>query len=316
MRWTITSDADGFTKPVNKWLDLVKRIARHAGESGFTLAALHNFLPIHIGRFVLPGTVARLWFPQQIEIIEQRHFFGLGENGKPELLGIAIGVADGVGVDPSSAHAPEGDVLEVANDFVALILLQVLIGRHGIARFRPGVDGIENFGLLSKVVAVPLEVLIPVGEFDDDLYFGINGAGWAHHQIARDFVHGLDPEICPALIALGGDVRGRFGVGKEKVVENDFVKMFRGELGDVLHILAVGRIGVDEGDKLAIVGVGVADGASNFDAVIEEKLLNILDDLVVRKHAAAIGLDINFVHVDLAADGGPTGLQPLVVFHL
>jgi hypothetical protein len=52
-----------------------------------------------------------------------------------------------------------------------------------------------------------------------------------------------------------------------------------------------------------------------FDAVVEEQLLGVFDDLVIGEHAAAIGFNVDLVDVELAADGAPGGLEPLRVFH-
>jgi hypothetical protein len=56
----------------------------------------------------------------------------------------------------------------------------------------------RKFWLLIQVIAVALEMLIPVGKFDDDLDIGIHSAGRAKHQIAGDFVHGLYAEPLPS----------------------------------------------------------------------------------------------------------------------
>ena len=58
-------------------------------------------------------------------------------------------------------------------------MLQVLIVSDGIARLRAGVNTIEELGLLVKVVAETLEVLIPVGKFNNDFDLGIHLPGWA-----------------------------------------------------------------------------------------------------------------------------------------
>src|ERR1019366_2121983 len=132
-------------------------------------------------------------------------------------------VADVEGVNPAAAHVPRGDVLEIADDRVALVLLEVLVGLDGITGFGSGIDGVENPGLLVEVIAVALEVLIPVGKLDDDLDLGVDGAGRSYDQVAGRVVHGLYAEVRPVLIALGGDVGGSLGVGEKEVVEDDFI---------------------------------------------------------------------------------------------
>ncbi len=49
----------------------------------------------------------------------------------------------------------------------------------GVAGFCARVDAVEELRLLVKVIAVGLEMLVPVGELDDDFHFGIDGAGGA-----------------------------------------------------------------------------------------------------------------------------------------
>jgi hypothetical protein len=129
-------------------------------------------------------------------------------------------------------------------NLVALVLLQMLIVNHRIASLRAGVDAVEDLRLLVQIVAVGLEVLVPVGELDDHLHLGIDGPRRAHHQVARHLVHQPQPEGGPTGIALGGDVGVRLGVVKEEIVEDDLVEVPRRHFGDVLHIGAILGVGI------------------------------------------------------------------------
>jgi hypothetical protein len=88
-------------------------------------------------------------------------------------------------------------------------------------------------------------VLVPVGKLDGHLHLGIDGAGRADDQVARDIVHGLQAGIGPGLIGFGSDVGCGLGVGEKEVVEDDFVEVLRRELGDVLYVVAVGRLRIN-----------------------------------------------------------------------
>ena len=78
---------------------------------------------------------------------------GLGKERVPELLGVPIEVADAERVDPAAAVAAGCDVLEIAEDLVALVLLEELVGEAGIAGLRAGVDSVEEARLLVEVEA-------------------------------------------------------------------------------------------------------------------------------------------------------------------
>jgi hypothetical protein len=103
---------------------------------------------------------------------------------------------------------------------------------HEIAGLGPRIDGIKGFGLLCQVVAVALEVFIPVRKLDRDLDFRIDRASRGHDQIARDVVHSPHPRVGPTLITLGSDIRGGLGVGEEEVIEDDFIEVLGGQLRD------------------------------------------------------------------------------------
>ena len=58
----------------------------------------------------------------------------------------------------------------------------MLIVEDGIAGLGSGVDAVEDLRFLIQVVAVRLEALIPIGEFDDDFDLGIDGLCGADYQ--------------------------------------------------------------------------------------------------------------------------------------
>ena len=87
---------------------------------------------------------------------------------------------------PAAAISARLDVVEVADDLVAFVLLEVLIVDDRIAGFRSGVNAVVDLGLDVEVIAVALEMFIPVGKFDDDFDFGIGGAGAAPRISSRE----------------------------------------------------------------------------------------------------------------------------------
>src|SRR5580704_12709664 len=281
VRWAVAGKADGRPELTHKGLELIERIPGDTGEERIPFRARRDFVPADAGRRSLPRTFTWRCFAEEESVVEQCHLAGLAEDSKPELFGIAVNVSDIEGIDPAAPVAPGGNLVEVAHDGVAFVLLKVLIGLDGIAGLGAGIDSIKNLRLLSEIITVALEVLIPVGKLDHDLELGIDGLGGTHDEVARDFVHGLEAEVGPTLVALGSDVGGLLGVGEEEVVENDFVKESGGHLRDMLHVSPVFGLGVSEGGELAIVVVGKTDGAGDLDALRGEELLDLTHERFV-----------------------------------
>ncbi len=208
----------------------------------------------------------------------------------------------------------------------------MLIVEDGIAGLRAGVDAVEDSWFAIEVVAVGLEVLVPVGKFDDELDLGVDGFGGADDEVARGIVHHAQAEVAPALVALGGDVGGGLGVVEEEVVENDLVEVARGELGNLLDECALGGIGVAEGDELAgldllrlleaadtarvVAAAGIGDAAGDLNSAIGKEFLDGFEKGIAGDESAAVGLDVDLVHFDLAGDFLPGVFEPGGVLHL
>ena len=138
----------------------------------------------------------------------------------------------------------------------------MLVVVFGVAGFGAGVDAVEELRFLVEVVAVGLEVLVPVGELDDDFDLGIDGARRTEHEFAGDVIHELEAEGVPRLVAFGGDVGVVLGVVEEEVVEDDFVEVARGDFGDVFDVVALFGVGVAHGDELAAGVIGASAARS------------------------------------------------------
>ena len=147
-----------------------------------------------------------------------------------------------IGVDPSAAVAAGGDVVEVANDLVALVLLQVLVGDDGVAGLGAGVDAVEDLRLLVEIVAVGLEMLVPVGKLDDDLHLRIHGSRRARRpgrgRLRPSASGGSRSSSAVPLAAMS---ESRLVLLKKKSSSMIFVEVASGELGDLLHIVAMLR---------------------------------------------------------------------------
>ena len=141
-----------------------------------------------------------------------------------QLLGIAVHAhVDASGVDPSATIATRSDVVEVAHDVVAQVVLQVL-SRTGVAGLGARPEAVEVERFLFEVEAQPVEVVVPVGVFDDDLHLRVHGLRRVHHQLATGVGHETESVFCPTFCAFGGYLIVIFQVDEEKVVEDDVIK--------------------------------------------------------------------------------------------
>ncbi len=227
------------------------------------------------------------------------------------MLGIAVDIADAEGVDPAAAVAARRDGLEVADDLVALILLEELLSIVGIARFGARVDAVENLRPFLKIETEAREMPVPVRVFDGHLGARIDRLGRADDEVPADLVHQIEPELGPAAVSLGGDIGVILRRHKEIVVEDDFVEMARDPLHRLFGELPVGRIGVAKRAKRPVGrGVGERDAAGGAHPVVEEEFLHRFQQGLIRHDAIAMGLDVDLVHFQLGADPPPFGIQP------
>src|SRR5271170_5618711 len=171
----VTLNANRIAELTEKYIHLIQRISRNTcdgwysrGGVGFIRTICQHFVVLETGVHILPcRTVAGLNGTTHCRPLEEHHLPRLGEHRVPKLLGVTVNVPDAVSVHPAAAVAAGFDVLEVTDDFIALILLQMLVGNNWVARFRAGVNAVEKFRFLVEVITKSLKMLIPVWEFND-----------------------------------------------------------------------------------------------------------------------------------------------------
>jgi hypothetical protein len=207
--------------------------------------------------------------------------------------------------------ALRADVVVVADDRIALVLLQQLVGDHRVAGLGARIDAVEHLRLLFQVIARALEVLVPVGILDDHPDLGIDRLGRAEHQVLADLAHGLQPILAPGAITLGGDVGRAFRRIEEEVVEDHLVEMLGGQAHGLLAFGPVGGLFVVEGAELAALAAGrQGDPAGHGDAAFLEPALDLFDLRVAGEVVVAIDLQIDLVEMQL-----PAGALELRVEH-
>ena len=109
------------------------------------------------------------------------------------------------------------------------------------------------------------------------LTFGVHGPGRLDDQIFRGLIHQVEPELGPAVRALGGDVRIVLGGDEKEIVLDDFIEMPRGQFGSLLDEPPVGGVGVAEGTELAAAAaVRQRHAAGDPHAAVEEEFFDLL----------------------------------------
>ena len=199
--------------------------------------------------------------------------------------------------------AARRDIVEIADDLVALILLEQLIGDFGIAGLGAGIDAVEHARLAVEIVAQALEMLVPVRIFDDHPDVRVHGAGRAEDELLADLAHLVEPILGPATGAAGGDVGVALRGVEEEIVEDHLVEMMGDQADGALAFGAVGGAFIIERAELAALAAGgEGDPARSLDAVRLEPGLDPLELVVGGEDMVAIGLDIDLVEAQLRRD--------------
>ncbi len=139
-------------------------------------------------------------------------------------------------------------------------------------------------------------MFVPVGKLNHEFQVRVDRFGGTDEKILRDVVHFLQTKFRPRFIAFCGEIGRKLRRYEEKVIENDFVEVMRGELHDVLNELAVLRVGVairlDDRRAARFEGHTTSD----LHAFADKKCFHFFDQLSVGSHAAAGGFNIDFVN--------------------
>ena len=248
--------------------------------------------------------------------VEQRDFRRLREQRQPQLFRVAIEGPQAAGVDPPPRVAPGLDVLEVAEDRVAVVRLQVLVAVDAVPRLRPGVERVEVLRLRVEVEAERLEVLVPVRVLDGDLDLGVRGPRGRHHQAAAGLVHQRQPERGPALRAFRADAQVALAAREEEVVEDDLVEVARRERHDLLQPLPVLGVRIAVRFELVRFVDGDRDAARHLHALAVEEAPGLVERGLVRDDRVAVRLEVDLADLHVGRDGGPDVLEVRGVLHL
>ena len=205
-------------------------------------------------------------------VAKQHAFARPAQDGHPGLL--QVGLFGGAQpIVPAAAALGAADATQPTHDEIGLVLhraapaLVVVIAR---LRAHPNPIKIRRFA--SHLITALVEVLVPLGVFDDELHLGIDLPGGREHVAARELHHQLTAVIGPALagdgeflVAHGDGARlaGRLALGagairEPEVVNHDLIEHPGGVGEDVFDLRLRGGVGV-AGDGVLPTGRGLAD---------------------------------------------------------
>jgi hypothetical protein len=217
-----------------------------------------------------------------------------------------LNVAHAVSIHPTAAITTRRDIFKIADDLIALILLQILISDFRVTRLCAGIDAIKQFWLLVEVVAQPLKMLIPIWEFDDEFNLWIDRLRRLNDQVFRDVIHQIEAELRPTPVSLGGDVSIILRGVEKEIVLDQLVKVTRGEFRRTLDERAVSAVSVAKSLELAAdAAIGRRHATGDLHAVINEKFLHPFQRFIARQIMVALDFDIDLVHFQLVADALP-----------
>ena len=283
--------------------DRVGALERVGGDAGDPARGLHRAVR-------LPDRV------EERGEAEERQLARLPEERERELLGVAVERAARVGVDPAAAVAARLDVLEVALDRVALVLLQVLLCEDGVARLVAGVDPVEDARLGLEVEASVGEVLVPVRVLDHDLDLRVRLPGRPDDHVLRGLLHQREAEVAPAARPLRLDAALALAGREEEVVEDQLVEERGREAHHLLEVPAVLGVRVAERLELPALVEHGRDPAGGPDTTALEELLRLQHRVAVDDHHAAVRLQVDLADLELLREHVEVPGQPVPVGHL
>ena len=313
MEGLIRLDTDGLAQLTRQLVSLTQGDicdTSHRGGRHHLITILKGCLHLIIapaGTHILPGgteVIVQGNF-QQLMVGKEHHVASLGDSRQVQLLRIAVHThLDTSGIHPATSVIAWTQVLEVADDVVAQIVLQML-GTAWIARLRTSPDAIKELRTILQVKAKSLKMIIPVGVLDDDFHLGVHCLCRTNHQVLRRIVHQLQAIGGPCPITFGSHLYRTLTTGEEKVVEQELIEMTGSGLSDLLHHLAMLRVRVAEGLKLVALIDGKGDATCHLETLFQEELLGFLNRFIIYNQQIAMRLQVDLIDIQLAGDDCP-----------
>ena len=215
-------------------------------------------------------------------------------------------------------------VFKIGHQRKAQIPGQVLVGGDGIAGFGAGIDPVEHLPLFLGVVARFLVAFSPVWILDRDFAVGVGRFGGADHVFLAHPAHQVQPVLLPASVRnavllvvffLFPHAVGAHAVGKEEIVDDEFVKMPADKSAHLLELFHHG--GVIVAKRIEQAGLGTAalrrihyggQAPGNLDAVaLKHPAAHF--HLLMGGHLSPEGLQIHLVQTQVLENKGELFFQ-------
>src|SRR5659263_462336 len=101
----------------------------------------------------------------------------------------------------------------------------MLVAHHGIPGFGTGIDTVKYFGFFFKIKAESLKVFVPVWKLDDHFYLWIYFFCRPYNEVLCGFSHQVQTILRPTSVAFILYSVVGFTVCKEKIIEDDLIKI-------------------------------------------------------------------------------------------
>ena len=218
-------------------------------------------------------------------------------------------------VHPSSEVEPGTKVVQIPENIVAQIILQVLC-RGGIPGFRTGPYSVKQIRSVFQIKSEALEMVVPVGILNNYPHIGIDLAGRIQNQCFPGFRHQFQAVFRPAHIAFGFYAERALAAGKEKIVQDEIVKITCRMFSYLLYLFPMFRIGVAKCLKTVGFIYGVGNSSSHFQSFFLKKANGFTQCGIRDDQQVTVGFQVYPVHLYLFGNDTPGRIKPLAVFHL
>ena len=152
-------------------------------------------------------------------------------------------------------------------------------------------------------------MLIPVWVFNDNLHFRVHRFGRPDDQLPCRRRHQVQPVLSPGLIPFFFDRPVIFTIREEKIIEDEFRKVFRGVFSQFFYLFPVIGVAVAKGLKSVGFADGQGDAARYFHAPVAEEFLGDIQGLLVYNYKVAMRFKVDLIHFQLPGDLVPQRLQ-------